>query len=284
MEEREQIEIIKKYQGFVRNNGSDTLMLVRYGAYGDHLFMSGVFPFLFEKYDRVLLEVNPKGIELFQHDNRFDFIGLYEPWNIPEKKRLRVVSEHWQTLLDRFPDYDFLNFWGSMEGSGIVHEDSPEALLSPSARKERFHINFHERHFQMAEMEVPDGWMATPEVFYPNEWEEWAQSWKKKDKDYFHMLIPIAGSTVQKVFPTWLPSFCRHLIDKYKDLKIYLFGDHECDGEDWDYERTISWTHRRGRERMSFAQVLLMAKYADYVLGPETGLLAGAGMWGTPKT
>jgi hypothetical protein len=35
---------------------------------------------------------------------------------------------------------------------------------------------------------------------------------------------------------------------------------------------------------MSFKQALLMMKYSDYILGGETGLLAGAGLFGVPKT
>lgn len=275
---------VEEHKGFRKEVGSDTLMLIRYGAFGDHIFMSAIFPFLFQKYNRVLLETNTKGIELFRNDSRFTYVGHYEPFQIPEDKRLEIVAEHWEKILERYPEYDFLNLWGAMEGTAIVHENHPDAALPQEQRREKYHLNFHEQYFKMAGLSMPDGWMADDQLVFSDEWEEWARDWRERDKDYFVMVVCIAGSTMQKVFPTWLPSYCRYLIDKYKDLKIYLFGDHECDGEDWEYERTKSWVHRKGRQEMSFSQSLLMTKYADYVFGPETGLLAGAGMWGVPKT
>ena len=277
-------EVIAKYRGFYRELGSHTLILCRYGAYGDHIFMSAILPFLFEKYRHVLLETNGKGMEIFQDDKRFAHISMFEPFNISDEMRLEVVGKHWQKILDRYPDYDFLNVWGAMEGTGIIWEEHSDAYLPREEKKRRYGVNFHEEHFRMANLKIPEGWMATDEMRFSDEWEEWAQNWRKENEDYFIMMVPIAGSTPQKVFPTWLASYCKYLIDKYPKLKIYLFGDQEAEGEDWHYERTVSWVRSRGKQMMSFKQAMLMTKYSDYVLGPETGLVAAAGMWGIPKT
>ena len=45
--------------------------------------------------------------------------------------------------------------------------------------------------------------------------------------------------------------------------------------------RSRAVVHRSGR--MPFRQALLMARYMDLVVTPETGLGIGAGAYGTPK-
>jgi hypothetical protein len=245
--------------------------------------MSAVLPFLFQEYN-VLFETNTKGMQLFQGDPRFKKVAWYEPWRLPTEKRNQLVFKHWAQLAEAYPDARILNFFQAMEGTGIVPEWSRDALLPQEERAEKYGINFHEQHFEMAGIPMPADFIATPTIWFPDEYEQWAQKWRKQNEEYFVMLVVIAGSTMQKVFPTWLQSFCKTLIDDFPKLKIYLFGDSECADDEWEYKRTKSLIIRPGRQQFGFKQALLMTKYADYVFGPETGLLVGAGMFGTPKT
>ena len=245
--------------------------------------MSAVLPYLFEKYD-ILFETNIKGKILFGDDPRFIRTCYYEPWKIPEKERERVVFEHWKDIADSNPGTRVLNFFQAMEGTGIVPEWSPDAFLPQEERKQKYGINFYDQHFKMAGLEMPEDFVPSHSIYYHKPEEDWAKGWREKNKDYFVMMVPIAGSTIQKVFPSWLESFCNSLIDELPRLKIYLMGDGDCVDEDWEYERTASLVPRKRRKVPNFRQALLMTKYADYVFGPETGLLVGAGMWGTPKT
>jgi len=244
--------------------------------------MSSVLPYLFEKYN-ILFETNTKGMELFQNDPRFEYVGYYEPWRIPEAKREEIVFQHWQELKEKWPEAEFLNFYKAMEGTGIVPEWSEDAFLPVKQRAKKYGINFYEQHFEMAGIHMPDDFVPSHSIWVQDIMEDWVHKWREKNKDYFVMIVVIAGSTMQKVFPNWMPSFCKHLIDIMPKLKIYLMGDSECSDDEWEYERTVSLIHRRGRKRTGFKQSLVMAREADFVFGPETGLLVGAGMWGTPK-
>ena len=261
----------------------EDLILIRYGAYGDLIFMSAVLPYLLEKYT-IRFETNTKGMQLFYGDPRFKSIGYYEPWRIPEDRRHEVVMEHWEDIRKQFPGARILNFFQAMEGTGIVPEWSKDALLPQEERAKKYGINFYEQHFEMAGIPFPEDFVPQHTILYDEKAEEWAKAWREKHKDEFIMLVVIAGSTMQKVFPSWLPTFCQYLIDKFPKMRMYLFGDSDCADEEWEYRRTKSLVHRKGRKPIGFKQSLLMAKYADYVFGPETGLLVGAGMWGTPKT
>lgn len=261
----------------------DKLILIRYGAYGDLIFMSSVLPYLLEKYE-IYFETNQKGYILFQGDPRLARLFLYEPWKIPENRREEIVKAHWKDIADKNPDTRVLNYFQSMEGTGIVPEWHQDALLPQEERKRKYGINFYEQHFKMAGIDFPKDFVPGHTIYLLPEQQEWAEKWRKRNEDYFVMLVPIAGSTQQKVFPTWMESFCRSLIAELPKLKIYLLGDTDCTDEDWECDRTVSLVPRKKKITPHFKQVLAMAKYADYVFGPETGLLVGAGMWGTPKT
>lgn len=261
----------------------EKMILIRYGAYGDLIFMSAVLPYLLKKYD-IVFETNTKGMHLFQGDPRFSYIAHYDPWRLPSNKREEIVFEHWEEIKKIYPDFRILNFYQAMEGTGIVPEWSPDALLPVEKRRKKYGINFYEQHFKMAEIPFPDDFVPQHTIHYTEQEEAYGKRWREHNKDYFVMLVVVAGSTMQKVFPSWLEGFCKCLIDEFPKLKIYLFGDEDCKDEDWEYDRTVSWITRKGRQNIGFKQALLTAKYADYVFGPETGLLVGAGMWGTPKT
>ena len=249
------------------------------------IFMSGVFPYLLEKYE-IIFETNTKGMELFQNDPRFLLVGYYEPWRLPEDRRERIVREHWDDIAEKWADQDveILNFYQAMEGTGIVPEWSPEAVWPIEKRIEKYHINFYEQHFEMAGLDMPQDFVPTDPVVFTADEILWAENWRQKHKDEFLIIIPIAGSTIQKVYPGWLPSFGKEIIDRFPKARIYLLGDSHAKDDDWEYKRTKSLVHKRGRKRTGFRQALIAAKYADYVFGPETGILVGAGAFGTPKT
>ena len=261
----------------------DKLLLIRYGAYGDCIFMSSVLPYLFDRYE-VHFETNLKGASLFRGDPRFASISLYEPFKIPEEKRMETVLKHWEDYKEQYKGWRILNFFQALEGTGIVHENHPDARLPQYERKKKFEINFYDQHFKMAEIEMPKDFVPPHSIYFQPEETAVLDKWRKKNDGYFVMMVAMAGSTMQKVFPTWLETFCKSLIDELPKLKIYLLGDSDCLNEDWEYERTVGVVPRKGRKMPMFKQVLGMTKYANYVFGPETGLLVGAGMWGTPKT
>lgn len=262
----------------------EKMILLRYGAYGDMIFMSAVLPYLFSKYD-IVFETNTKGLFLFANDPRFNLVTFYEPWRLPDDEREKIVKKHWDDIHEKYPDFRVLNFFQAMEGTGIVHESHPDAtLLTQDERAAKYGINFYEQHFAMAGLDMPENFVPSHSIYLTPEEEGWGRQWRSKNRDSFIMLVPIAGSTLQKVFPTWLESFCKSMIDELPRLKIYLLGDLECADEDWEYKRTVSLIPRNKKKTPNFRQALIMAKYADYVFGPETGLLVGAGMWGTPKT
>ncbi len=262
-----------------------SLTLVRIGAFGDYILMSAVLPFLQKKYSEINFEVNMKGLDLFLNDPRFKYLSVFEADDLSEEKRYDILINRWKIIEEdcKNTGRKYLNMWSSIENSCILHEFNPDVALPIEERRIKYNKNYYENTFEMAEVSMPNGWIHENTLYFKEHEIGLIERWAERNKDFFRMLVPLGGSSRQKVF-IWMQDFCKKLIDEYPKLKIYLLGGNELARDVWDYERTFSYVNGHNPANVSFKQAVLMTKYADYVLGPETGLLIGAGMMGTPKT
>ena len=255
------------------------LLINRSGGFGDNLLWSATLPFLFKKYKSISLDLCTHGYQLFWNDPRFEYIHYFEPRTIPIEERNQKLTEHRESLSSLYPDHDILDFHYSIEGHCITYDVAEDAELSQEERAAKYSKNFYDAQFEFAKVAMPEGWRHRNTIFFSREETDAVERWRNRAGDYFVLILVLGGSSIQKVFPTWMKGFCRRLIRELPKLKIYLMGDNQCRGEGWECERTINLI-----EKVGFKQSLHMTKYADYVLGSETGLLIGAGMFGTPKT
>lgn len=255
-------------------------LIHRAGGYGDWIQLSSVLPFLLDKYDSVSMEADNRGIELFWNDPRLEYLYLFEPRVLKAETQVEETFKHWDSLKTIYPNHDIINFYQVVEDTCVAFDWNIDADLSPEERKLKFSSkNFYQSHFDKAGVEMPKGWVHRNTLFFSKEEETSVLQWKKSNDSTFNLILALGGSSIQKVFPTWLEGFCKRLVDCLPKLKLFIIGDNDCKNETWDYERTVNLV-----TRTSFRQAVHMTKYADYVLGGDTGLLVGAGMMGTPKT
>ena len=261
------------------------LTIQRIGGFGDHIFMSSVFPFLMEQHSDIHLEVNMQGLDIFLGDPRFDYISVFDGSHLDEVEQYRQYTARWVKVKK---DCDklgrrYLNFWSSIENSCILHEFNEDVQLTREERACKYGSNYYETHFEIAELKMPDGWIHENTLYFSEQETGIVERWRERNKDDFLMLLALGGSSRQKVF-IWIEEFCKKLIDQYPKLKIYLMGGSELKNDTWEYERTFSYVNGASPVNICYRQAALMTKYADYVFGGETGLLTAAGMMGTPKT
>jgi len=88
--------------------------------------------------------------------------------------------------------------------------------------------------------------------------------------------MPLAGSCSHKVYPD-MEKLSYKILDEYPSAHIYLTGEPALQEHAWEHDRIHHVFN------VPIKQVFLMTKYADLVIGPETGTMVAAGMWGTPK-
>lgn len=249
-------------------------MILRYGAYGDLLYLLPVIDRMLADGKELYLHTGIRGLDIFGSDNRFKSILAINPAN----------KEDWQKILDKDietvnPD-EIVNLSNTLEGTLIPGRDAEAFHLPVETRRKLVKgESFYSVGLKVA------GYSAIRElgdcgtlVFTEGEL-AWAQRWREIHRNEFVVLMPVRGSNAQKAFP-FAKEIGRKILDYYPDAVLYPTGGPN--------EALYSFSYGDHRVypafKTSFRQVMLMARFADYVLGPETGLLVAAGMWGTPKT
>lgn len=256
----------------------EKLLLIGYRAWGDWIYTAPIIPILTEQYD-VYFEINTKGWTLFHDDPRFKQIALYQDFeNHPREDYAKMFEERWQKMRELVKPDKELNLNGTLE-CACIGEDFQDQFHWPVGERRAFYgkKGFYDAVFDRAGIEVPKDLNLQGLYFWPDQ-EETVLKWRNKYKDNFLVVIPIAGSTVQKIFHTF-KDVVVSILEKYPDAIVYLAGDEACEQHVPDHPRVKSMCG----DRVTMKQAVHMMKYADMVVGPETGLLAAAGMWGTPK-
>lgn len=259
------------------------LMIVRYGGYGDHIVWSSVLPFLEKKHHPIRLEASPQGVEIFLRDPRFEYLSVFDLSDVTyEEERSIMAINRWDKIREDCNRLGmrYLNFWSSMENTAVLCEAHQDVKLTREERESKYNINFYDNTFKMAEVTMPSGWIHRNTLRFSDAEINVVKRWRQKQSGNFCVLVTLGGSARQKVYPTWIKSFCNRLVDDFPRLKLYLVGGIELAKDTWTYkDRVIPCCGT-----MPYRQAILMTRFADYVFGADTGLSIAAGMMGTPKS
>lgn len=253
-----------------------SLLLIGYRAYGDWVYTVPILPYLFERYE-VHLETTMKGHELFHEDPRFSGISVFEFGQYPKEQQEAVVKERWEALEAELKPDKVINLWQSLE-TQVVCEDWMPIFWEPAEkrREEYGDKNMYESVFKHAGIPFPDE-LALDSFHFTEKQTSWGEKWRKSHEGEFLILMGLAGSNAQKIYP-YMRDLTYGILDKYPNSRIYLIGDMSTANIKWSHERIV---HAQGKTPIK--QSFLMTKHADMVIAPETGLAAAAGMFGTHK-
>lgn len=260
------------------------LLLIAYRAFGDWFYTVPVLPFLFEKYE-VHLECNRKVYSLAYDDERFCGITAFDDTaylkqvmgneNFDKDKHLQ---EHLQRVYDEVKPDKVIDLSFSHENNTIASRGQEEFLAPIEERRVRFgNKDYYEAVFKHIGMEMPEKFdLAT--MYWTPEQIGYGERWRNRHISDFLVVVPIMGSCMQKFYP-YMNDVITHIVDTYHNAHVYIMGEAGITEGSFCHDRVYDMTGK-----LSIKQSVLMTKYADYVIGPETGLVVAAGMWGTHKT
>jgi ADP-heptose:LPS heptosyltransferase len=242
-----------------------TCAIVRYGAIGDMIQSSTLFPYLKEQgYHLTVYCQSGPGYECVKHDPHVD------RWIIQDKNAVppQFLVEFWEEEKTKYDKW--INLSSSMETVLLASPYTVQWEWPNKVRQKYLNRNYTEWIHEIAEVPPP----YRPKFFSTVEERLWA---KEKYRTYGrrNILWSLAGSSGHKVWP-YLDNVLAGLMLKYPDVHVVLVGDGSCQVLEagWENEKRI---HRKSgkwsiRESMAFAEV------ADLIIGTETGLLNAAGM------
>lgn len=268
-------------------------LVVRYGAIGDYIQSTPVFRKLKEEGYHVTVNCSDLAREVLKHNPNIDELAVQIKDYVPnEGTTTGKLWEYWAELAKKYDK--FVNLTGSAEESLLlpdsrlfnIMEDirakhpeiSEENKFYNSIRAVQRVVgtqNYYDNHLKKA------GYSDTGmngELFFSEQEEVMAQGFRDKYPGRFIVMWVLSGSSYHKRYP-YFQQVAQELIIKYPDILLVSVGDAECAL----IERAESnrYLPRSGRWRLRTS--LVMTKYVDLVIGPETGILNAAGCFDTPK-
>jgi len=245
--------------------------VVRYGAWGDSLQSSSVFPGLKKQGYHVTFYTTPRAFEVVREDPNIDEVILQDTDQVPNT----ALGSFWANEEKKYDRW--VNLSATVEESLLVLGGSARARWPTAVRHKYLNTNYVELQHELAEIPY-----TKPQTkFYATlEEKNWAVEQRIALKAKPLLLWVLNGSSVHKVWPHIDQIFARMML-VYPECKIVTVGDVKSLAldEPWKGEPRIV----RKAGQWSIRETLAFAQVCDLVVGPETGVLSGVSMEDVPK-
>ena len=186
---------------------------------------------------------------------------------------MEKLNEYWDEIGKEFDKV--VNFSGSVEGSLLKLEGTDAFDWPHNKRHMECNVNYMDKTMEVAGFPKMKG--RLPELHFTELEEYMVRSFRHALKDYFLIEWSLCGSSFHKHYP-WTPFIVGEITKNHDDVRIVMVGDTDCQK-----------IEPRGKNIIPKAGVItvrdamLLTKYADLVIGPETGILNAASCYETPK-
>lgn len=265
------VYVYQKYTGAKRARAEPATvdkrcLVLRFGAFGDMLQVSSIFPALKAEGYHLTVATVPRGYEIVSKDPSVDEWILIDDKQIPPGN----LGEYCEWLATKYDK--FINMSESVEGTLLPASDRPSFFWPQEVRHVRMNLNYVEFQHHLAGL----SYSQPNSKFYPS-----AEERNKAMREAQRMGRPIilwslAGSGPHKVWPH-MDAVIARILTTWPNAHIILAGDKSCQmlEEPWKNEKRVHRTSGNWsiRETLSFAQT-----WADIVIGPETGVLNAVAM------
>lgn len=239
-----------------------TCAVVRYGAFGDLMMASSIFPHLKAQGYRVTLFTMPIGEEVVRHDPNIDEIVIQDKDQVPNNQ----LVEFWAHLSKKYDK--FVNLSESVEGVWLALPGRSNHRWPHELRHKYLNRNYLEFTHELAGV---DGELK--QAFYPTlEEKAWARAQRDR-MGKFVVMWSLAGSSVHKTWP-YLDEIIARALLEFPEVEFVLVGDAVCQmlEQGWENEKRV---HLRSG-KWSIRQSLTFTAMADLLIGPETGVMNAA--------
>lgn len=248
-------------------------LVIRLGAYGDMIMISPAIQKLKDDGYYIILNTNKRGEEVYRHDPRIDEFIMHD-----EDMAIDKVEAHWKQLEKDIPHERFINFTGSIENNVALHPTQPAYIYPKGERRELCDKNYYDTTLRWAGYEYEIG--RNPSLHFTEAEEKEAKKYIKADR--CNILWALSGSGRNKVYP-WTEFVMGSVIKEYPNVNFITVGDYKCKmleniTKDLPEE---NFTELAGEVNMRTS--MLLTKYVNLVIAPDTGLLHASGCFDTPK-
>ena len=256
-----------------KKKSSKEAIVIRYGALGDSLWVTPVLSNLKRDDYYVVMNCTEYAAQALRENPNIDeFIIHEEGTDVPYKE----LDAYWQYIGRSFEKV--INLTKSIEGSLVKCEGDPEYNWPHEKRHAECNVNFQDRTMELAG--YPEDKGRLPELHFSDTEEHLARVLAEQYKDNFLIVWALTGSAYHKTYPWW-EYVAAEIVRNCKEVRIITVGD--------ERSRVLEGTHSAHPHIVNKSGVLtvrqsfLLTKYADLVIGPDTGVLNAASCFDTPK-
>ena len=262
----------KSYEGMVafpRIRKPKEALVIRYGAFGDSIMSTPVVRQLKKDGYYVVYNCSPNGAPVLKENPYIDEFIIQEKDVIPNHD----LDEYWAEISKGFDKV--VNLTATIEQELLKVQGRREFDWSHKKRRKECNRNYIDYTMEVAGYDLKG---EKTELFFTEQEENLAQSFIENHRDKFIVLWAMSGSSIHKVYP-WSEYIAGTIWQQHqKEAIIITVGD--------DLARQIEWTLPNTFPRcgvFTIRQSMLMTKYVNLVIGPETGVMNAAGCYDTPK-
>ena len=261
--------------------------VTRYGACGDHIHSTHVPRLLKEQlgYDYVAFEYNYKGIPIYDNNPFIDEHIFFEPsakpvcdypWSFIEKRWAQIMAD------GGFSKH--INLYRSIENNYLAMEDMAEYYMSDKYRRDRYgKLNFYDAvtefigHPEFCGMKGELYFTETEESFINKMWADYELN------DKFVIVCNLSGTSRHKLFYK-AEAIIKQFLSRHSDAVCITMGDDMArQYADFRGERIINRAGNFAEDKhYPFRQSMLITKYAQLVIGCESGIMVAATLLGAP--
>ena len=267
--------------------------VVRYGAIGDMVQMTGVLRKLKDDGYHVTVIASELARDVLKHNPNVDELVVQIRDYVPNKGMVSGnLVEYWKELSTKYDK--FINLTGSAEESLLIPDGKLMTIMS-EIKKDHPELNDQNQFYnairfvqkQVGDTNYYDSHMAKAgyaekgangELYFSDQEEIMAQGFRDKYPGRFIVMWVLSGSSYHKRYP-YFQQVAQELVIRNPDVLLVSVGDPECAL----IERSESNRYLPRSGRWNLRTSLVMTKYVDLVIGPETGVLNAAGCFDTPK-
>lgn len=263
--------IIEKSEtpSIVEPDTRDRILVIRLGAYGDMVQVTPIFRLYHEKGYKVDCLCNHESFDVLEHNPYIEDLQVIQRGAIPATQ----LKEYFAYLGTKYAKV--INLCESIERGLLLEDRDEEFYLPKEERHKRCNVNYSDRLMELAGLDERG---LRPEIYLSEQEEFYGNLLRKKNAGWFCVQWQLTGSSTHKLYP-YAEAIIEYCLDKYPRMKFYLTGGPEVHMyvDSWD-RRVVSklgkWNQR---------QSIVMTKFMDLVVSPETGTLNGAGAFPVPK-
>jgi ADP-heptose:LPS heptosyltransferase len=239
-------------------------LVIRLGAIGDCIVITPLLKLLKQDGFHVTVYTKKTGMEVLKCNPNIDKLILF-----PDKENADTFFPKIEGQYDKV-----VNLSGSIEGDiARITKGNEHHLKSREAIRKACDVNYYDHTNKKGGYETTG---LTGELYFsPLEHSE-AKRFIKKFKGRFVILWSLAGSSYHKTYP--YSEYVARALLQYPNIVILTIGDAIAQLLEWNLPNTKNYA-----DKWSLRKSMIMTKYVDLVIGPDTGILHAAGCFDTKK-